>query len=389
MNNSISAENQLQISYSAESWQLISTELDTPTTLLQATPEGLFAHPVFVQARNLPSATLSPAQIARIILGYAPENEAWRLGMLLLENTGTKLDTLSMQWCELAHWKTGTYINGDMRVASQSLARLINRPFQFIEPHTKTRVPAFADPETQVASGMVSEDKDKTIDLPLVPLQKLPITVKDTRLVLTGEGIMFERATSWWLRSFVRMIVYAVVFVLFIILAIGSQSNGFAGVEPEWLPTAGIGIAVVIFANLLWLGNKLLRASNVVIDTHRREIYSQGIIFPFVNWRVAFDEIDFIVLSQTPAKSQGRPTRDAPMNIEQDVWIHAANGDKFYEILSVEDVTGKSYNWDNVRRHDHHSIRRQLFLAEYDTPAHHAATHIAERIDVPLYLDIQ
>jgi hypothetical protein len=77
------------------------------------------------------------------------------------------------------------------------------------------------------------------------------------------------------------------------------------------------------------------------------------------------------------------------MNIEQDIWIHAASGDDFYEIVTVEEVAGKSYNWDNIRRHDHHAIRRQLFLAEYDTPAHHAATHIAERVGVPLYLDIR
>lgn len=387
MNNSISADNHLQINYSPESWQLVSTELETPTTLLRATPEGLFAHPVFVEARNLPGATLFPAQIARVILGYAPESEAWRLGMLLVESTGTKLDTLSMQWCELAKWETGTDLNGETRVASQSLARLINRPFQFIEPHAPSRVPAFS--ETPVSTGSVSEDVDKTIDLPLVPLQKLPISVKDSRLVLTGEGVMFEHSTAWWVRNFVRMLIYAVAFVLFVVLAIGTQSNGFASVEPDWLPMAGLGIAVVIFGNILWLGAKLLKASTVVVDTQRREIYNQGIIFPFVNWRVGFDAVDFIVISQTPAKPQGRPSRDAPMNIEQDVWIHAASGDDFYEVMTVEEVVGKSYNWDNIRRHDHHAIRRQLFLAEYDTPAHHAATHIAERVGVPLYLDIR
>lgn len=392
MTNIIYADNQLYIEASVDRWQLVSTELNTPTTLLVATAEGLTAHPVFVEARNLSSATLARTQVARVILGYAPESDAWRLGMLLIDgNTNAAVvDTLSMQWCELAAWSSGD-LDNNIKTVAQALARLINRPFQFIEPYADTRVPAFSKPADLklVDTPVFGQPIAAATPLPTIPLQSLPLDLDEWRITLDADGLKFVRPAHWWIRNFVRMLIYAVLFSLFIILATGTRNSGFARVEPNWLPNAGLFIAIVLFGQLVLIGLKILRSNAVVIDTFKREVYSHGLVFPFVNWRVPFEAIDYVVLSQTAAKPQGRPNREAAMNIQQDVWIHVASGEDFYEIAEIEEIEGRSHAWDSVRRHDNQPIRRRLQLAEYDTPAHHAAIHIAERIGVPLYLDIR
>jgi hypothetical protein len=76
------------------------------------------------------------------------------------------------------------------------------------------------------------------------------------------------------------------------------------------------------------------------------------------------------------------------MRIGQDVWLHVFDGEKFYLLSVLVGVEGKSWVWEIVRQHAHHPIRRRLQLAEYDTPAHHAALQIADRIGVPTYVDL-
>ena len=128
---------------------------------------------------------------------------------------------------------------------------------------------------------------------------------------------------------------------------------------------------------------------NIIVDTAQGEIYSQARLAPVVHWRLKFDQAQAIIISQTPARALGRPRREDPMNIVVDVWIHVSDGTQFYELVALKEVEGLSRTWDdNVRQHHHYHIRRQLHLAEYDTPAHHAALHIAQRLKVPVYLDI-
>ena len=399
--NQISADNHLNIQFSIDNWQLISTELTTPTTLITATPEGLITHPYFAEVRTLPSATLAPAQVARVVLGWAPETSAWRLGLLLIDSNATKMDTLSMQWCELAVWADPELME-NTKHACQALARVINRPFQLIEPDGETRVPAFARmssaPRSEFSlSNTVAEDVPQPSDelnevlaedYPVVPLMSLPLETLRWNLNLNADGVYWKRRSNWWLSYVGRILIYAVVAILFVLLGVGTQNNGFASVEPGWLPRIGLVIAGIIFLAILWTISQILRTSEVVVDTHKKEIYERSVLLPFVNWTVSFDKIDYVVLSQTQARPQGRRQRTDPMNIAQDVWLHIAQGDAFHEMVALGNVEGRSLMWDNVRRHHHNAIRRSVHLAEYDTPAHHAAFHIAERIGVPVYLDI-
>lgn len=399
--NHISADNHLTIQFSADNWQLMSTELATPTTLIRATPEGLIAHPYFAEVRDLPSATLAPAQIARVVLGWAPESAAWRLGLLLMDSNATKVDTLSMQWCELAAW-SDPELATNVKPACQALARMVNRPFQLIEPDGETRVPAFsrmntahqsefslsaAEPVAETASVNALHTVPAE-DYPVIPLMSLPIETDRWKLEHTADGVQWQRRSNWWMSYAGRIVIYTGVATLFILLGIGTQNNGFADVEPAWLPRVGLVIAGIIFLIIGWTVWQILSTSQVVIDTFKQEVYEKSVVLPFINWVVPFSEIDYVVLSQTQARPQGRRQRTDPMNIAQDVWIHIAQGDKFYEVVDLGNIEGRSLMWDNVRQHHHSAIRRSIELAEYDTPAHHAATHIAERVNVPFYLDI-
>ena len=400
--NQITADNHLNIQFSVDNWQLISTELATPTILIRATPEGLLAHPYFGEVRKLPSATLAPAQVARVVLGWAPETSAWRLGLLLVDSAATKMDTLSMQWCELASW-ADPELTGTVKQASQALARLINRPFQLVEPDGETRIPGFARmnsstradfslstiaPESTPASPVDTVSEVAVEDYPVIPLMGLPLETERWNLGLIGDGVQWKRRSNWWVSYAGRIFIYLVVAILFILLGIGTQNNGFAEVEPSWLPKVGLIIAGVIFLAIGWTIWQMLRTSEVVVDTFKQEVFERSVLLPFVNWTVSFSEIDFVILSQTQARPQGRRQRTDPMNIAQDVWLHLAKGETFYEMVALGNVEGRSLMWDIVRRHHHNAVRRPVHLAEYDTPAHHAALHIAERIGVPLYLDI-
>lgn len=438
--DAIPAANNLSIEFGIDNWRLISHELDNPTTLVEATPEGLITHPVFMTARALPGASVSPAQIMRVVLGWAPENQAWRLGILLLDGAASKYDTTQMRWCELAEWH-GENNPEDItyaKHAGQLLARLINRPFQYIEPNTESRVaiftasqnsapPTLSDttptnaidtstktntslPHSQIASStpsVISSDKEspqlgnnemmvdalpqilnEEIPLPDIQPLTLPIQINHWKLLPAASGLRWQRVRSWWSINFGRLLLYGLLCILFLLLGIGSRTRGLASVEPNWLPFAGLIVGIILFGNLIRTIWSMLSASAVVIDTFDRTIYNKGLVLPFINWRISFDNLEYLLISQSPPQPQGRRKRTDPMGIAQEVWIHVFDGEKFFLIADLDAVEGKSWVWDAVRKHSRSHVRRGVQLAQYDTSAHHAALQIAEQVGVPIYLDL-
>ena len=106
-------------------------------------------------------------------------------------------------------------------------------------------------------------------------------------------------------------------------------------------------------------------------------------------WRVPFDTAAYVLISQTPAQPQGRPSPDEPVRTEQAVWIHLYDGRRFWPIVALENVEGRCRDWDNARHALKTSGRRPLVLAHYDTPAHHAAQVMAQALGVDLWLDVR
>lgn len=410
MQQAITAANHLHIEFDTQTWRLVSQELDNPTTLVEVTPNGLVTHPVFRAARSLPSATITPGQIMRVMLGWAPESRAWRLGLLLIEGGMTKLDTTQMQWCELASWPEGVY-NGlmdDAKTAGQTLARLLNRPFHFVEPHSESRVPVFSGPPTKPKNPGITdahlrpmettEDEDRPTheteasSAPVVPVDiqplPLPIRFEQWRLTRNATGLRWQRTKRWWWTHSFRIALFASLGGLFFLLGIGSRTRGLAETEPGALPTVGLGVGVLMLGLLLYALWQLMNASAVVVDSFKREVYSQGLLFPVVQWRVPFDQIQYVLISQSAPRPQGRARRDAPMRISQEAWLHVYDGADFHQLVELGEVEGESVYWDTVRTHSHTNVRRGLHLGEYNTPAHHAAQQIADIMEIPVYLDL-
>ena len=400
----IPAANHVHIEFEVDAWRLISTELDSPTTLVEATPEGLVAHPVFRAARSLPSASISPIQVTRIMLGWAPESQAWRLGMLLSDGAQSTLDTTQMQWCELAEWPQVMYPYqlDNAKIAGQALARLINRPFQIVEPNGATRVPVFSTAVEQSTPIELEPNDDETIPdtttgkveseptpqfIPEIESIPLPIRFSGWRLTRTASGLRFRRVKSWWTVTLVRLTVIFTLCVLFLILSIGSRERGLATVEPEQLPDIGLVIGGILLIFLLATIWDIFTEKSVIIDTFQREVYSQGLILPFVQWRIPFDRIQYVLLTQSPVKAQGRRKHSDPMQISQEVWLHVFDGTNFHEIADLGSVEGQSWMWDIIRTHHHTHVRRHIQLSHYDTSGHHAGQQIAQLIGVPIYMD--
>lgn len=409
MQQAIIAANHLHIEFDTQAWRLVSKELENPAILVEVTPNGLVTHPVFRTARSLPSATITPGQIMRVMLGWAPESRAWRLGLLLIDGGMTKFDTTQMQWCELAAWPEGVY-NGlldEAKLAGQTLARLLNRPFHFVEPHAETRVPIFSGPPTKPKNPgitdshlrpiIVDEESEAAVivessptpaildDIPALPL---PIRFEQWQLTRIATGLRWQRNKRWWFIHSLRLVLFAVLSGLFFLLGIGSRTRGLAQTEPSSLPTIGLGVGVLMLVLLAYVLWQMVNASAVVVDSFKSEVYSQGLLFPFVQWRVPFSQIQYVLVSQSTPRPQGRPRRDAPMRIAQEVWLHIYDGTSFHQLVPLDEVEGQSWDWDTVRTHSHTSVRRGLQLAQYDTPAHHAAQQIADIMEIPVYLDL-
>jgi hypothetical protein len=94
------------------------------------------------------------------------------------------------------------------------------------------------------------------------------------------------------------------------------------------------------------------------------------------------------VVSQTPARAQDNPKPFHPARTIQDVWIHLFDGQRFWLVARLEEVEGQSHNWETVRAEQSRRGRRPLVLAEYDTPAHHAAQLMAQTLHSEVWLDI-
>ena len=134
----------------------------------------------------------------------------------------------------------------------------------------------------------------------------------------------------------------------------------------------------------LW---RMFNATSIVVDTHKKEIYNKGLVLPFINWRVPFSQVEYVLISQTAPQTQGRRSKTDAMKISVDTWIHVFDGQQFHLIADLEGVEGRSHVWEMVKQHMQNPNRRPLQLAEYDTPAHQAAVQIANRLGVPVYIE--
>ena len=394
----IRAAHDLTIEIDDHGWRLyngaqLPDQPETRVALLEATAQSIACALAFAQARQLAAPQLTPADVARVVVGWAPESRNWHLGLLLAARPE---NTYRMRWCGLASWPSGderTYME-EAQQAGRALAHLIGRPLHVIPAPSAPPVTITGDtqpvqattpleplPPAQAAASPAEET---------IPLHHLPFVFDAWTFERTERGLLWRRRTRWLVSTFGKAVGLAVLVALYLVLGIGTQTSGIASVNPAWLPWLGIAVAFWLAYNAWRNVRTLLDAHDVLIDLDAHEVRAVGHFSGKERWRVPFEAVTYVLLSQTPAQPQGLRHKDAHTSIVQDVWLHLADqDDRFYEIAALERVEGVCHHWQEVKRAQKIRGRRPLRLRDYDTPAHHAARVVAETLDVPLWLDIR
>lgn len=393
----IRAAHDVTIEMDARGWRLYNgaqhpDQPETRVALMEATEQAIICAPAFAQARRLPALRLTAADIARVVVGWAPESRNWHLGLLLAARPE---NGYRMRWCGLASWPSGDE-SASMQEAHQAgraLAHLLGRPLHVIP--APSAPPAVSNGDTQPVQATtpveVLRPEQETVspDDDTIPLHRLPFVFEAWTLERTEQGLLWRRRTRWVMTTLGKVTALLILVAFYLVLGIGTQTSGIAPVKPSWLPWLGIAVAFWLLYRAWDNVRALLRAQDVLLDPEAREVRAMGHFSGKERWRLPFDAVAYVLLSQTPAQPQGLRHKDEHTSIVQDVWLHLADhDDRFYEIVSLEQVEGVCHHWDAVKRQQKTHERRALHLRDYDTPAHHAARLLAETLDVPLWMDV-
>ncbi|MBN1563244.1 MAG: hypothetical protein JXA10_05360 [Anaerolineae bacterium] len=427
------AAHDLTIIHDGSSWRLYngvqapdlpgSEQPGTLIALLEAQVHQITCLPAFAKARNLPgNGQLEPADIARVVVGWAPESRNWHLGILLAPKPQ---NNFQQHWCGLASWPSGPSNESydQARRAGLALARVINRPFQLVpapeplppmsgetQPITSTQEmraisaaaiaasngvgtyeQAAPRPVTPPVTSPLTPPRAQPVvePLPAIKHRKPPFNFEEWTMREIKRGYVWGRRGRWLVSAVLRAAGYGVLALLFLLLGIGTQTRGLAAVEPGWLPWLGMVVAILLVGlamRALW---SVVVMADVVIDMPRQEARCQGRFFGQPTWRVSFDQIAYVLISQTPIRPEGRDKQAKPMNTSQDVWLHIYDGAAFLPVVTLGQVAGQCHAWGQLRQSYKSKGRRRLTLALYDTPAHHAAQVMADALQVEVWLDIR
>lgn len=373
----IHAANNLTIELGPTSWRLFNGQVspeqpDQPAPLVEVQGSTIRYTPGFGQARRLPTDGALPAQaVARVIVGWAPESQSWHLGLLLAPKpeTGGK-----PRWCGLATWPNAPAASHlvQAKLAGQSLARIIDRPFHLIAAPDSAAVPRT---ETQPLQRTLPITPGLTPITPAIPVKPPPFTFEDWTLIAAASGLVWKRRTRWKVAAAVRVVLFLVVGGLFLVMGVGTQTRGFAMVEPRWLSPAGLVLGVFMIGLAIYHAWKLATARTIVFDPQARVVRSRRSLISKTEWELPFDTVAYVLVSQTAPRAQGHVRSDQPVQIAQDAWLHLYDGARFYPLGALGRVEGETRLWPAVSQA---SGRDALQLAAYDTPAHHAAQTIAD-----------
>lgn len=392
--DTISAAHNLTIEIGPEIWRLVngtrppSEESGTLPALVEVRPDGLTYAPAFARARQLPpQGWLAPSGVARVVVGWAPEYQSWHLGLLLAESAQ---DAGGLRWCGLASWPQGEAAEheGDARHAAQALARLLDRPLHVVAPPRPA--PVLAQPAPAAATRPLVVAAPVAPPAPAeAPLREPPLTFEAWAFVARRTRWVWKRRAHWVVGNLLRVVSLVVLAVVFALLGVGTLNSGLAEVNPSWLPALGLVVAAALLVaalRALWCA---ITTTDVVLDVRRREVRARSRFTGSTRWRLPFERVGYVLLSQTVPRPQGRKGKDGPMRVAQEVWVHLAEGDRFWQVMELGRVEGVSWQWDAARAVLKQPGRRRIRLADLDSPAHHAVLHMARVLETDAWLDVR
>jgi hypothetical protein len=264
---------------------------------------------------------------------------------------------------------------------------LIDRPFHVVPPVEPVRVPQH---ETQPIQATMRMPEPVALPVaPTIPTEAPPFEFDDWVFAASPLGLIWRRRVRSLLAAAVRIIGLVILSILFLLLGVGTQTRGLAAVNPSWLPWLGIGVTGLLLILSLVDAQALLSVSEVIIDRSARQVRRHNRFFGTTLWRIPFDAVAYVLVSQTPPHPESREDSGKPVATTQDVWIHLYDGQRFVPIVTLERVEGRCHDWSSVRHTFKTPGRRRLVLAYFDTPAHHAAQVMAQAMGVDIWLDVR
>lgn len=397
--DSISVTSDLSVEYGQELWRLVHVQnLEIPARpLVIANHAGVVFDPAFATQVGLLSTTLRVDHVAWVTLDWETMRSRWQLGLMLYDESQQPQKRYPiLVWPAAAEYR---YAEDAWKV-SDALASLLGVPLrvnaadqmaevaQVVEAVAPAEKQTNTSPETAIpifTEPILVQDSQEE----KVSLHPLPIEMGRWILRASGGGMRWEATRGWMFSYTMRTLFFLGAFVVFMLLGVGSRTSGLAPVTPEWLPYMAFGIGVVLAFSAVENFWSMLTPSRIVLDDMKQEIRSERALTGIVAWRIPYTDVQYVLVSQEKAHSQGRRSSDEPMLISQDAWVHLCANDEFYLVGEVEGIMGKSWHWDKVRSRQPDLERYPLHLDEYDTPFHHAVRHMADKLSVPAYVDLR
>ncbi len=232
----ISAAGNLTIEVDANQWRLVVNGSDRVQVLLEAAAgQPLRYQEIFATKRRLPPiGVMETTNIQRVVLGWSRDDECWHLGLLL---EAPVAQPRGSRWCEIARWPDpDTNVFDDLAAqAGRSLARTLGRPFNLIEPEPQATTPVAPPP----------------------PLRPLPLSF-DLWTLDKDENLQITRAARWARSHWLRILWYALLVVIYVVLSITTLTGTIALPRPEFLPYLGIVTAVLLFGIMVYTWIQLM-----------------------------------------------------------------------------------------------------------------------------------
>ncbi len=361
----VTAADNSTIHYDSARWYLYNGRGESELPAVSAAPGGMAYTPAFAASRRLPESGFLPVdQIMLVALGYAAEDSAWHLGVMLTPEAALGRGS---RWCGLARWQAETAAEAEP--TARALAELWNKPFKLIPPSAPAAPALPATPEP-------------TPSAPELPLMPLPILVERWEFSQTENAYLLRRGADWRRGLWMRTLFFAILAPLFAVLSIGALTTPFAPVSPEWLPFVGLGIAVLLAGLVIWQVNALRHETCVLIDLRSQLVRLTNSRGTRTRAQFPYESAEYVLISHVV--NRRKPAQESPgvQRVWLELWLHIYAGRRGFVLLAhMNEVEGRAA--ENVS----FAQRRPLHFGELDSPAHHIGGWIGRELDVPVYVE--
>lgn len=360
----VTAADDLSIQYDSARWYLYNGRGAAELPVVSAAPGGMAYTPEFATARRLPASGFLPAdQIMLVALGYAAEDSAWHLGVMLTPEAALGRGS---RWCGLARWHPEAAAAAEP--TARALAALWDKPFKLIPPSAPS-APALPSAEPEPSA-------------PELPLMPLPILADEWTFAESEGAYTLRRSKEWRRGLLVRMFFFSLLSPLFAVLSIGALSTPFAPVSPEWLPYVGLGIAALLAGLVFWQWRALRQETCVVIDLRNQLVRLTNRNGSRVRLQFPYESAEYVLISHVVNRRKPLDQTAHVQKVGLEVWLHIYAGRRGFVLLAhLGEVEGRVA--EGISFHQ----KRPLHFGELDSPAHHIGGWIARELDVPAYVE--